>query len=159
MLSKISIPLWTGVPEAEVLPVCEKLGIGFVPWGPLGTGFLTGTIDPNTKFDSSSDLRANFPRITQEAMKANMPVVDMLRKFASKKNVTPAQIALACLLAQKPWIVPIPGTTIVNRLQENLGATDIILTTDDLKQINHAVSRIEVQGTRYPESMQNRVGR
>jgi aryl-alcohol dehydrogenase-like predicted oxidoreductase len=140
--------IWTREPEAEVLPVCEELGIGFVPWGPLGTGFLTGTIDPNTKFDSSTDLRANFPRFTPEAMKANMPVVDMLRNLAKKKNATPVQIALAWLLAQKPWIVPIPGMDKVEYIDDNLKAIDLELTAEDLREIDSQLSEINVQGER-----------
>lgn len=140
--------IWTREPEADVLPVCEELGIGFVPWGPLGTGFLTGTIDPNTKFDSSSDLRANFPRFTTEAMKANMPVVDMLRQFAKKKSSNPVQIALAWLLAQKPWIVPIPGMDKVEYIDDNLKSIDVKLTVEDLKEIDNELSKIKVQGER-----------
>ncbi len=140
--------IWTREPEAEVLPVCEELGIGFVPWGPLGTGFLTGTIDPNTKFDSSTDLRANFPRFTQEAMKANMPVVDMLRQFAKKKNANPVQIALAWLLAQKPWIVPIPGMDKVEYIDDNLKSIDVELTAEDLKEIDSQLSTINIKGER-----------
>lgn len=151
--------LWWREPEKEILPLLEELGIGFVPFSPLGKGFLTGKINENTTFEKG-DYRGNvFPRFSEENRKANMKFVDFLNEIASQKHVTPAQIALAWLLAQKPWIVPIPGTTKVNRLQENLGATNIILTTDELKQINDAVSKIEVQGTRYPESMQKRVGR
>jgi len=145
--------IWTREPEAEVLPVCEELGIGFVPWGPLGTGFLTGTIDPNTKFDSSTDLRANFPRFTTEAMKANMPVVDMLRQFAKKKNANPVQIALAWLLAQKPWIVPIPGMDKIEYIDDNIKSVDIELTTEDLKEIDSELSKINVQGARLDEGL------
>ena len=141
--------IWTREPEAKVLPVCEELGIGFVPWGPLGTGFLTGTIDADTKFDSTTDLRANFPRFKPQAMKANMPVVDMLRNVARKKNATPVQIALAWLLAQKPWIVPIPGTTKTSRLQENIGATEITLSAGDLAEISDVLAAISVAGDRY----------
>ncbi len=140
--------IWTREPETEVLPVCEELGIGFVPWGPLGTGFLTGTIDVNTKFDSSTDLRANFPRFTTEAMKANMPVVEMLRSFAKKKNANPVQIALAWLLAQKPWIVPIPGMDKIEYIDDNLKSVDLILTADDLQEIDSELSKINVQGER-----------
>ena len=143
--------LWTRDPEAEVLPVCEELGIGFVPWSPLGQGFLTGTVDATMTFDITSDLRATFPRFTPEAMKANQPVVDLLRAVAKRKNATPAQIALAWLLAQKPWIVPIPGTRNLERMQENLDAAQIVLTPDDLSEIDSAFSKITVQGARLPE--------
>jgi aryl-alcohol dehydrogenase-like predicted oxidoreductase len=145
--------IWTREPEAEVLPVCEELGIGFVPWGPLGTGFLTGTIDPNTKFDSNTDLRANFPRFTPEAMKANMPVVEMLRNIAKKKNATPVQIALAWLLAQKPWIVPIPGMDKVEYIDDNLKSVDLELTAEDLQEIEVELSKINVQGARLDEGL------
>ena len=145
--------IWTREPEAEVLPVCEELGIGFVPWGPLGTGFLTGTIDVNTKFDASTDLRANFPRFTQEAMKANMPVVDMLRQIAKKKNANPVQIALAWLLAQKPWIVPIPGMDKVEYIDDNLKSIDLELTSEDLQEIDHQLSKIKLQGARLDEGL------
>ncbi|MGN6602741.1 MAG: aldo/keto reductase [Ginsengibacter sp.] len=151
--------LWWREPEKEILPLLEELGIGFVPFSPLGKGFLTGKITENTTF-KKGDYRGNvFPRFSEENRKANMKFVDFLNEIASQKNVTPAQIALAWLLAQKCSIVPIPGTTKLNRLQENLGATEIRLSPDELKQINEAVSRIEVHGTRYPESMQKRVGR
>lgn len=151
--------LWWREPEKEILPLLEELGIGFVPFSPLGKGFLTGKINENTTFEKG-DYRGNvFPRFSEENRKANMKFVEFLNGIASKKNITPAQIALAWLLAQKPWIVPIPGTTKVNRLEENLGATEITLSGDELKQINEAVSKIEVQGTRYPESMQQRVGK
>lgn len=145
--------IWTREPEAEVLPVCEELGIGFVPWGPLGTGFLTGTIDPNTKFDSSTDLRANFPRFTQEAMKANMPVVDMLRQFAMKKNANPVQIALAWLLAQKPWIAPIPGMDKVEYIDDNIKSVALELSIEDLQEIDSELSKINVQGARLDEGL------
>lgn len=145
--------IWTREPEAEVLPVCEELGIGFVPWGPLGTGFLTGTIDPNTKFDSSTDLRANFPRFTTEAMKANMPVVDMLRQFAKKKNANPVQIALAWLLAQKPWIVPIPGMDKIEYIDDNIKSVDLELASEDLQEIDSKLSKINVQGARLDEGL------
>jgi aryl-alcohol dehydrogenase-like predicted oxidoreductase len=145
--------IWTREPEAEVLPVCEELGIGFVPWGPLGTGFLTGTIDPNTKFDPNTDLRANFPRFTQEAMKANMPVVEMLRNFAAKKNANPVQIALAWLLAQKPWIVPIPGMDKVEYIDDNLKSVDIELTAQDLQEIDSELAKINIQGARLDEGL------
>jgi aryl-alcohol dehydrogenase-like predicted oxidoreductase len=140
--------IWTREPEKEVLPTCEELGIGFVPWGPLGTGFLTGTITPDTKFDASTDLRANFPRFTQEAMKANMPVVDMLRNIANKKNANPVQIALAWLLAQKQWIVPIPGMDKVEYIDDNIKSIDIELTSEDLKEIDEQLSQIKIQGER-----------
>lgn len=151
--------LWWREPEQEILPLLEELGIGFVPFSPLGKGFLTGKINENTTFEKG-DYRGNvFPRFSEENRKANMKFVEFLNGIASKKNVTPAQIALAWLLAQKPWIVPIPGTTKVDRLQENVGAVQITLSSDDLKQINEEVSKIHVQGARYPESMQNRVGK
>ncbi len=140
--------IWTREPEAEVLPTCLELGIGFVPWGPLGTGFLTGSIDTNTKFDSSTDLRANFPRFTPENIKANMPVVDMLRSIAAKKNANPVQIALGWLLAQNPWIVPIPGMDKVEYIDDNLKAIDLELTAEDLKEIDNELAKINVQGDR-----------
>ena len=143
--------LWTRDPEAEVLPTCDELGIGFVPWSPLGQGFLTGKVDPAMKFDATADLRATFPRFTPEARKANQPVVDLLGTIAKRKNATPAQIALAWLLAQKPWIVPIPGTKKLERLEENLGAMNIELTPDDLREIDTAFSKIKVQCTRLSE--------
>jgi aryl-alcohol dehydrogenase-like predicted oxidoreductase len=143
--------LWTRDPEAEVLPTCEQLGIGFVPWSPLGQGFLTGKVDTTTIFDSTSDLRATFPRFTPEALKANHVVVDLLGAIARRKNATPAQIALAWLLAQKPWIVPIPGTRRLARLEENLGATEVELTQGDLREIESAFSKVKVQGERLPE--------
>jgi aryl-alcohol dehydrogenase-like predicted oxidoreductase len=151
--------LWWREPEKEIIPLLEELGIGFVPFSPLGKGFLTGKITENTTFEKG-DYRGNvFPRFSEENRKANMKFVEFLNEIALQKNVTPAQIALAWLLAQKPWIVPIPGTTKVSRLQENLGATKITLTSDELKQIKDAVSKIEVKGARYPKTMQNRVGR
>src|SRR5688572_4693112 len=149
--------LWWREPEAETFPVLEELGIGFVPFSPLGRGFLTGKIDENTTFDSS-DFRNVVPRFTPEARKANQAVVDLLGRIAERKNATPAQIALAWLLAQKPWIVPIPGTTKVNRLDENIGAVTVELTADDLREIDTASSQIEVQGARYPEDMERRTG-
>ena len=149
--------LWTRTVEAEVLPVCEELGIGFVPFSPLGRGFLTGKIDENTAFDSS-DFRNNVPRFTPEARKANQALVDLLREIAARKNATPAQLALAWLLAQKPWIVPIPGTTKLHRLEENIGAVSVELTADDLREIDSAASKITVQGARYPEEMERRTG-
>jgi aryl-alcohol dehydrogenase-like predicted oxidoreductase len=140
--------IWTREPEKAVLPVCEELGIGFVPWGPLGTGFLTGTITPDTKFDPNTDLRANFPRFTQEAMKANMPVVEMLRNVAQKKGANPVQIALAWLLAQKPWIVPIPGMDKMEYIDDNIKSIDIELTSEDLKEIDEQLAQINIQGER-----------
>ncbi len=151
--------LWTRDPEAEVLPVCEELGIGFVPWSPLGQGFLAGKIDATMTFDSSSDLRATFPRFTPEARKANQAVVDLLNTIAKWKKATPAQIALAWLLAQKPWIVPIPGTTKLDRLEENLGAAEVELTSADLREIDSAFSKIRVQGTRLSEQHMNLIDR
>jgi aryl-alcohol dehydrogenase-like predicted oxidoreductase len=150
--------LWWRRPEEDVLPVCEELGIGFVPFSPLGRGFLTGKIDENTTFDTN-DFRNIVPRFTPEARKANQVLVDLIRTIAERKNATPAQIALAWLLAQKPWIVPIPGTTKVHRLEENLGAVDVELTADDLREIDEATSNITVQGARYPEAMERRTGR
>jgi len=139
--------LWARDPEAEVLPTCEELGIGFVPWSPLGQGFLTGKVDASMSF-VSSDIRSRFPRFTPEALKANQPLVERLSHLAAKKNVTPAQIALAWLLAQKLWIVPIPGTRKLERLDENLGAVAIELTSDDLREIDLVTSKINVQGAR-----------
>jgi len=150
--------LWWREPEAEVLPTVEELGIGFVPFSPLGRGFLTGKIDENTTFDSS-DFRNSVPRFTPEARKANQALVDLLSRVAERKKATPAQIALAWLLAQKPWIVPIPGTTKAQRLEENIGAAAVELTSDDLREIDDAASTITVQGARYPESMQRMTGR
>jgi aryl-alcohol dehydrogenase-like predicted oxidoreductase len=139
--------LWALDPEAEVLPTCEELGIGFVPWSPLGQGFLTGKIDAGMSF-ASSDVRSRFPRFTPDARKANEPIVVLLSQLAARRNATPAQIALAWLLAQRPWIVPIPGTRKQERLEENLGAVAIKLTTDDLREIAAAIAKIEVQGAR-----------
>ena len=150
--------LWWREPEQEVLPTLEELGIGFVPFSPLGKGFLTGTIDETTSFDPS-DFRNSVPRFTQENRKANFNFVEWLKEFAERRNATPAQIALAWLLAQKPWIAPIPGTTKRHRLEENLGATQIQLTADDLRDIDRAASHIEVHGARYPEHLQRMVGR
>jgi aryl-alcohol dehydrogenase-like predicted oxidoreductase len=150
--------LWTRVPEAEILPTLEELGIGFVPFSPLGRGFLTGKMDENTAFDSS-DFRNNLPRFTPEARKANQVLVNLLGKIAERKNATPAQIALAWLLAQKPWIVPIPGTTKLHRLEENIGAAAVELTPDDLREIESTASKITVQGARYPEEMEQMTGR
>ena len=149
--------LWWREPEAEVLPTVEELGIGFVPFSPLGRGFLTGKIDENSTFDSS-DFRNIVPRFTPEARKANQALVDLLRRVAERKKA-PAQIALAWLLAQKPWIVPIPGTTKAQRLEENIGAAAVELTSDDLREIDDAASTITVQGARYPESLQRMTGR
>ncbi|MBV8135094.1 MAG: aldo/keto reductase [Deltaproteobacteria bacterium] len=139
--------LWARDPEAEVLPTCEELGIGFVPWSPLGQGFLTGKVDPRQTFDKG-DIRSIFPRFTEEARKANQPLVDLVREIARRKNATPAQIALAWLLTQKPWIVPIPGTRKLERLKENLGAVDVEITSDDLREIDEAASKIHVHGAR-----------
>ncbi len=150
--------LWWREPEKEVLPALEQLGIGFVPFSPLGKGFLTGQIDDKTTFDTS-DFRNIVPRFTPENRKANLAFVDWLRKFAERKKASPAQIALAWLLAQKPWIVPIPGTTKRNRLEENLGAASIQLMADDLREIDRAASQITVQGARYPEPLERMTGR
>ncbi len=150
--------LWWREPEREVLPTLEELGIGFVPFSPLGKGFLTGTIDDKTTFEPT-DFRNVVPRFTEENRKANIAFVEWLKTFAARKNATPAQIALAWLLAQKPWIVPIPGTTKRHRLDENLGAAKIQLTAEDLGEIDRAVSQIEVHGARYPEAMLKMVGR
>jgi aryl-alcohol dehydrogenase-like predicted oxidoreductase len=145
-------------PEEEILPTLEELGIGFVPFSPLGKGFLTGAINQDTQFDKT-DFRSIVPRFTPENRKANQGVVDLLGKFAQKKKATPAQIALAWLLAQKPWIVPIPGTTKLHRLEENLGAANVTLTPEDLRQIDGAASQISVVGERYPEAMQRMINR
>jgi len=145
--------IWTREPEAEVLGACDELGIGFVPWGPLGTGFLTGTINPDTKFDPSTDLRANFPRFKPETMKANMPVVEMLRNMGKRKNATPVQIALAWLLAQKPWIVPIPGMDKIGYIDDNLRSVDLELTREDLGEVDEQMARINVQGARLDEGL------
>ena len=150
--------LWFREPEKEVISTLGELGIGFVPFSPLGKGFLTGKINENTKFDST-DFRNIVPRFSPEARKANQTVVDLLGKLAEQKKATPAQIALAWLLAQKPWIAPIPGTTKVARLEENIGAVSVKLTSDDLREIDNAVSKITVQGARYPENLQKMVGR
>lgn len=145
--------LWWRAPEEEVLPACEELGIGFVPFSPLGRGFLTGKIDENTTF-ARSDLRSRIPRFAPEAMKANQVFIDLLAEIGVKKDATPAQIALAWLLAQKPWIVPIPGTRRLERLDENIGAAAVELTSDDLGEIAHALSKITAQGARYPEDLE-----
>jgi aryl-alcohol dehydrogenase-like predicted oxidoreductase len=150
--------LWTRGPEAEVLPTLEGLGIGFVPYSPLGKGFLTGKMNNNTTFDTS-DFRNILPRFTPEARKANQALVDLLGKIAERKKATPAQIALAWLLAQKPWIVPIPGTRRLERLDENIGAAAVELTADDLREIESAASEITVQGARYPEELEQMTGR
>jgi aryl-alcohol dehydrogenase-like predicted oxidoreductase len=150
--------LWTREPEAEIIPTLEELGIGFVPYSPLGRGFLTGKIDENTKFDSG-DFRNTLPRFTEEARKANRSLIDLLSKIAARKNVSPAQIALAWLLAQKPWIVPIPGTRKTERLDENIGAASIELSADDLQEIENASLKIKVQGSRYPETLEKLTGR
>jgi aryl-alcohol dehydrogenase-like predicted oxidoreductase len=150
--------LWFREPEQEVLPACEELGIGFVPFSPLGAGFLTGKIDEHTSFESS-DFRNMVPRFAPEARKANLAFVDLLRSVAARRNATPAQIALAWLLAQRPWIAPIPGTTKLHRLEENIGAASIELTADDLGEIERGGAGIEMQGARLPQAMLNMVGR
>jgi aryl-alcohol dehydrogenase-like predicted oxidoreductase len=149
--------IWWRRPEEEALPVCEELGIGFVPFSPLGRGFLTGTIDENTQFDKT-DFRNIVPRFKPEARKANQIVIDLLRQIGERQNATPAQVALAWLLAQKPWIVPIPGTTKVNRLEENIAAAEIELTPGDLNEIARAQSEITIEGARYPEELERRTG-
>jgi aryl-alcohol dehydrogenase-like predicted oxidoreductase len=150
--------LWTRTPEKEVIPTLEELGIGFVPYSPLGKGFLTGKIDENAKFDSS-DFRSTLPRFTPEALKVNQALIDLLGTIGKRKKATPAQIALAWLLAQKPWIVPIPGTTKLHRLDENIGAVAVELTPDDLRDIENAASKITVHGARYPEKLEQMTGR
>ncbi|HPH97315.1 MAG TPA: aldo/keto reductase [Anaerolineaceae bacterium] len=150
--------LWTRNPEKDVLPALEELGIGFVPFSPLGKGFLTGKINENTAFDKS-DFRNAIPRFTPEARKANQALVDLLGRVAGQKNATPAQIALAWLLAQKPWIVPIPGTRKLERLEENIASAMVTLTAEDLREIDSAAAQIEVQGARYPENLENLTGR
>ena len=149
--------LWWRRPEEALLPALEELGIGFVPFSPLGKGFLTGSISKDAKFDKT-DFRSIVPRFTPAALDANQVLVDLLKKVADEKNATPAQIALAWLLAQKPWIVPIPGTTKRSRLEENLGAADVELTLDEMNRINDALSKIEVEGERYPEELERRTG-
>jgi aryl-alcohol dehydrogenase-like predicted oxidoreductase len=149
--------LWWRKPEEELLPTLEELGIGFVPFSPLGKGFLTGKIDEKTTFEKN-DFRNTVPRFSQEARKANQALVDLLGEVAKRKKATPAQIALAWLLAQKPWIVPIPGTTKLHRLEENLGAADVELTPEDLRVIDDAASKIQVAGARYPEELEKRTG-
>jgi len=150
--------LWTRTPEKEVIPTLEELGIGLVPYSPLGKGFLTGKIDKNTSFDST-DFRNTLPRFTPEALKANQALVDLLNNIAERKKATPAQIALAWLLAQKPWIVPIPGTTKLHRLEENTGAVSVELSPDDLREIDSAAAKITIQGARYPEKLEQMTGR
>ncbi|MEH2447402.1 MAG: aldo/keto reductase [Nostoc sp.] len=150
--------LWTRTPEKEVIPTLEELGIGFVPYSPLGKGFLTGKMDESTTFDSS-DFRSTLPRFTTEALKANQALINLLGGIAEQKEATPAQIAIAWLLAQKPWIVPIPGTTKLHRLDENIGAVSVELTPDDLRDIDDAASKITVQGARYPEKLEQMTGR
>ena len=150
--------LWWRQPEEEVLPTLEELGIGFVPFSPLGKGFLTGQINEDTKFDSS-DFRNTVPRFTPEARKANQVFVDFIKSVAQRKKATPAQIALAWLIAQKPWIVPIPGTTKLHRFAENIGAVEVELSSEDLRDIEHASAKITVQGARYPENLQQLTGR
>ncbi|MGO9865459.1 MAG: aldo/keto reductase [Terriglobales bacterium] len=149
--------LWTRTPEKEVIPTLEELGIGFVPYSPLGKGFLTGAISESTKFEST-DFRSTLPRFTPEALKANQALIDLLGSIGKRKKATPAQIALAWLLAQKPWIAPIPGTTKLNRLEENIGAAAIELTADDLRDIDSAASKIKVEGARYPEKLEKMTG-
>ena len=149
--------LWTRTPEKEVIPTLEELGIGLVPYSPLGKGFLTGAIKENTTFDSS-DFRSTLPRFTPEALKANQALIDLLGSIAQRKKATPAQIALAWLLAQKPWIVPIPGTTKLHRLEENIGAAAVELSSDDLRDIAAAASKIKVEGARYPERLERMTG-
>jgi aryl-alcohol dehydrogenase-like predicted oxidoreductase len=150
--------LWTRTPEKEVIPTLEELGIGFVPYSPLGKGFLTGKIDEKTTFDSS-DFRSTLPRFTPEALKANQALIDLLGKIGQRKKATPAQIALAWLLAKKPWLVPIPGTTKLHRLEENIGSVSVELTAADLRQIDSAASKITVHGARYPEKLEKMTGR
>ena len=150
--------LWTRTPEKEVIPTLEELGIGFVPYSPLGKGFLTGKMDESTTFDSS-DFRSTLPRFTPLALKANQSLINLLGSIAEQKQATPAQIAIAWLLAQKPWIVPIPGTTKLHRLDENIGAVSVELTPDDLRDIDDAASKIAVQGARYPEKLEQMTGR
>src|SRR5581483_10371422 len=146
--------LWWRRPEEEVLSTCAELGIGFVPYSPLGKGFLTGAIDEKTRFSEGNDIRNTIPRFSADARKSNQALVDLLARVAARKHSTPARIALAWLLAQKPWIVPIPGTTELARLEENIGAADVELSRDELREIEHAASAIEVQGARYPEHLE-----
>jgi aryl-alcohol dehydrogenase-like predicted oxidoreductase len=149
--------LWYRTPEEEIIPTLEELGIGFVPFSPLGKGFLTGKLDENSTFDKS-DIRSSIPRFTPEARKANLALVDLLEAIGKQMNATPAQIALAWLLAQKPWIVPIPGTTKLHRLEENLGAASIELNADDLRKINESAEHVKIEGARYPEHLEKMVG-
>jgi aryl-alcohol dehydrogenase-like predicted oxidoreductase len=144
--------LWWRRPEEEVLATCEELGIGFVPYSPLGKGFLTGTVTATTGFDAGNDIRSTIPRFAPDALQNNQAVVDLLTSIAERKGATPGQIALAWLLAQKPWIVPIPGTRKLHRLQENIGAADVALTADDLSEITHAADAIHIEGGRYSEA-------
>jgi aryl-alcohol dehydrogenase-like predicted oxidoreductase len=146
--------LWWRRPEEEVLATCEELGIGFVPFSPLGKGFLTGAVDASTTFEEGNDIRSTIPRFTPEAIQQNLAMVDLVKALAAGKGVTPAQVALAWLLAQKPWIVPIPGTTKLHRLEENLAAADITLSGDELGQLTDASSKIEIQGGRYPDLLE-----
>ena len=150
--------LWWREPEAEIIPTLEEFGIGFVPFSPLGKGFLTGAISADTKFDKT-DFRANVPRFSEENRKANQALVDVIGKFAAQQKVTPAQVALAWLLAQRPWIVPIPGTTKLHRLQENIGAASVQLSPEDLRELESAAAQVQVQGARYAEHLQKLVGR
>jgi len=149
--------LWTRTPEREVIPALEELGIGFVPFSPLGKGFLTGKFDETSTFDSS-DFRSTLPRFTPEALHANQSLIGLLTVIGERKKATPAQVALAWLLAQKPWIVPIPGTTKLHRLEENIGALSLELTADDLRDIEEAAAKITVQGARYPEKLEKMTG-
>jgi aryl-alcohol dehydrogenase-like predicted oxidoreductase len=150
--------LWWRKPEAEILPICEELGIGLVPYSPLGKGFLTGAIEESTSFDST-DFRNRLPRFTPEARKQNQALVDLMTEIGGRKGATPAQIALAWLLAQEPWIAPIPGTTKLNRLDENIAAAEIELTASDLRSIEEAASTVAVQGNRYPPELEALTGR
>lgn len=145
--------IWTREPEIEVIPLCEELGIGFVPWGPLGTGFLTGKITPDTTFDSATDLRASFPRFSREAMQANMPLIEMLNSIAARKRVSIVRIALAWLLAQKPFIVPIPGMDKPEYIDDNIQSVDVTLTNEDLQEIEEGLSKIEIQGERLSKDL------
>lgn len=145
--------IWTREPEIEVIPLCEELGIGFVPWGPLGTGFLTGKITPDTTFDSATDLRASFPRFSREAMQANMPLIEMLNSIAARKRVSTVRIALAWLLAQKPFIVPIPGMDKPEYIDDNIQSVDVTLTNEDLQEIEEGLSKIEIQGERLSKDL------
>jgi aryl-alcohol dehydrogenase-like predicted oxidoreductase len=145
--------LWYRRPEPEILPICEELGIGFVPYSPLGKGFLTGTIDATTSF-AENDIRTTIPRFSAEARQANHALVDLITNLAERKGATPGQIALAWLLAQKPWIVPIPGTRRLERLEENIGAADVELTPDDLRELESAASQVSIEGARYPEHLE-----